>query len=429
MLQARIAKGEKLEGLLGKTGIANLKLTYQKFKEIFLGEGFAAIKAAGGAVQRPLWALTLTKNPQYPDLMYVETVVGPDTVNTMPPQTIDALLDHGKIVADTVESDLDGVRDVMRALQDAKISLFEVTENLQVEGLTLFSDSFAALLGAIVYKQKLLEADGAERVRLTLGSSQTHYESALNALASADFLNRLWAHDATLWSNDPNDAEIIKKSLGWLTIQQHMLESVPELRAFGDEIKERFDFVVVCGMGGSSLAPDILADTLASTTDGPNCSCSIRPVRRKSKSSKNGSRFLKPFSSSRVRAGRPPNPTPSTRTFTRRSPNCWAPRSRAGTLPRSPTPAPRCKRKPRSAVFSTCFENDPNIGGRYSALSYVGVAPSAMVGYDINLLLDRALGAMHANDRTVSTSKPLRERVLARSSAGSRLRVATSSRS
>ena len=99
LLQDRISKGEKLEPLLGKTGIANLKLTYQKFKEIFYGDAFAPVRAKGGAVQRPLWASTSTKNPQYPDLMYVETVVGPDTVNTMPPATLEALLDHGTIVA------------------------------------------------------------------------------------------------------------------------------------------------------------------------------------------------------------------------------------------------------------------------------------------------------------------------------------------
>ena len=170
LLQDRISKGEKLEPLLGKTGVANLKLTYQKFKEIFYGDAFAPVRAKGGAVQRPLWASTSTKNPQYPDLMYVETVVGPDTVNTMPPATLEALLDHGTIVADTVESDLGAANDVMRALQDAKISLFDVTHDLQVEGVTLFSDSFAALLGAIVYKQKLLESGGAERVQLSIGA-------------------------------------------------------------------------------------------------------------------------------------------------------------------------------------------------------------------------------------------------------------------
>ncbi len=261
LIQDRIAKGEKLEHLLGKTGIAGLKLTYQKFKEIFLGDEFAALRAKGAAVQRPLWASTSTKNPHYPDLMYVENVVGRDTVNTMPPPTLDALIEHGKIVPDTVESDLRAATDVMRALQDAKISLFDVTHQLQVEGVTLFSDSFAALLGAIVYKQKLLESGGAERVRLALSASQPVYDSALARLAEADFLKRIWAHDATLWSSDPDAVAIIKKSLGWLDIQQHMLEEVPGLKSFANEARESFGFAVVCGMGGSSLAPDILADT------------------------------------------------------------------------------------------------------------------------------------------------------------------------
>src|SRR5579871_1937649 len=186
LIQDRIAKGEKLEHLLGKTGIAGLKLTYQKFKEIFLADEFAALRAKGAAVQRPLWASTSTKNPHYPDLMYVETVVGRDTVNTMPPQTLDALLDHGRILPDTVESDLPAVADVTRGLQEAKISLFDVTHELQVEGVKLFADSFAALLGAIVYKQKLLESGGAQRVRMALGNAQPHYDAALEKLASQD---------------------------------------------------------------------------------------------------------------------------------------------------------------------------------------------------------------------------------------------------
>jgi transaldolase/glucose-6-phosphate isomerase len=401
LLQARIAKGEKLQGLLGKTGIANLKLTYAKFKEIFLGDDFAAIKAAGGAVQRPLWASTSTKNPQYPDLMYVESVVGPDTVNTMPPQTLDALLDHGKIVADTVETDLEAVREVMHGLQDAKISLFEVTENLQTEGLTLFSDSFAALLGAIVYKQKLLASDGAERVRPSLGSSQAHYDSALESLASADFLNRLWTHDPTLWSTDPNDAEIIKKSLGWLTIQQHMLESVPELRSFGEEIKERFDFAVVCGMGGSSLAPDILADTFGQYDGRPEllvldstCPQQIQELEERIKIPET----IFVISS---KSGTTTEPNAFYAYFHEKVSKLLGASIAGRNFAAITDPGTSLQKEATECGFLACFENDSTIGGRYSALSYVGMAPSAMAGYDINLLLDRALGAMHANDRTV----------------------------
>jgi len=147
IVNEHIAKGENLQGLLGKAGIAGLKITYQKFREIFEGDEFAPIRAKGGVAQRPLWASTSTKNPSYPDLMYVDTVVGPETVNTMPPNTMDALLDHGKIVADTVESDLDAARADLQGLADAKISLFDVCVKLQTEGVSSFCDSFAALLG------------------------------------------------------------------------------------------------------------------------------------------------------------------------------------------------------------------------------------------------------------------------------------------
>jgi transaldolase/glucose-6-phosphate isomerase len=401
MLQARIAKGEKLEGLLGKTGVANLKLTYQRFKDVFLGEEFAPILAAGGAVQRPLWASTSTKDPHFPDLMYVETVVGPHTVNTMPPATLDALLDHGKIVADTVESDLDAARQVMQALQDAKISLFEVTDQLQTEGVTSFSDSFAALLGAIVYKQKLLASGGAERIKLSMGNAQPHFDAALAQLVKDDFLKRLWGLDPTLWSSSPQAADIIKRSLGWLTIPQHMLESVPELRKFGTDVKEHFDFAVVCGMGGSSLAPDILADTFGRYGDYPEllvldstCPAQIKELEERIRiadtvfviSSKSGT-TTEPnafYAYFHEKVTKELGASVAGRNFI------------AITDPGSPL-----EDEAKACGFRATFDNDPTIGGRYSALSYVGIAPSAMAGYDINLLLDRALGAMHADDRTV----------------------------
>ncbi|HEY5427127.1 MAG TPA: bifunctional transaldolase/phosoglucose isomerase [Candidatus Tumulicola sp.] len=402
MLQARIAKGEKLEPLLGKTGIANLKLTYQKFKEIFYGETFARLKAAGGAVQRPLWASTSTKDPHYPDLMYVESVVGPDTVNTMPPQTLDALLEHGTVAADTVESDLSGVQDVMRALQDAKISLFEVTEHLQVEGLTLFSDSFAALLGAIVYKQKLLESGGGERVRLALGRSQPQYDKALDALASADFLKRLWGLDPTLWSNDPSDAEIVKKSLGWLTIAQRRLESVPELRSFATEAAKTFDFVVVCGMGGSSLAPDILAATFGQFDGYPelfvlDSTCPQQIVELEERIRIPETLFV--ISS---KSGTTTEPNAFYAYFHEKVSKLLGASVAGRNFAAITDPGTSLEKEAKECGFLAAFDNDPNIGGRYSALSYVGIVPAAMAGYDINLLLDRALGSMHANDRTVA---------------------------
>jgi transaldolase / glucose-6-phosphate isomerase len=403
LLQDRIAKGEKLENLLGKTGIANLKLTYARFNEIFSGDEFSTLRAKGAAVQRPLWASTSTKNPHYPDLMYVESVVGPNTVNTMPPATLDALLDHGTIVADTVESDLAGARDVMRALQDAKISLFDVTHDLQTEGVTLFSDSFAALLGAIVYKQKLLESGGTQRVTIAMGPSQANYDAAIGQLATADYLKRLWAHDATLWSSKPEDIAVIKKSLGWLDIQQHMLEEVPGLRKFARDNKDQFDAVVVCGMGGSSLAPDILADTFGDIPGFPKlfvldstCPQQIKELEAQIPIA----RTLFIISS---KSGTTTEPNAFYAYFHDKVAKQVGSTSAGRNFAAITDPGTTLDKEAREAGFRADFENDPNIGGRYSALSFVGIAPSAIAGFDINLLLDRALGAMHADDRTVDS--------------------------
>jgi transaldolase / glucose-6-phosphate isomerase len=403
LLQAKIAKGEtKLQALLGKTGIANLKLTYQKFKELFEGDPFASVAKAGGAVQRPLWASTSTKNPAYPDLMYVETVVGEHTVNTMPPATLDALLDHGKVVPDTVETGLDEARATLRALQDASISLFDVTYDLQVEGVSLFSDSFAALMGAIVYKQKQL-ADKKERVAISRAPGDT-----LENLAKADFLKRLWAKDPSLWTSDPAAADIIKHSLGWLDIPVHLMEHVPDMLAFAKEIRAEFDHVVVLGMGGSSLCPDILADTFGQVGGGPandvdwpelHVLDSTDPtqiaeldevlaldrtlfvVSSKSGTTTEPNAFFAYYYEKVAKAVGTVN---AGRQFI------------AITDPGSPMVDVA-----KGHGFRRVFENDPNIGGRYSALSYFGMVPAALAGYDVRLMLDRALGAMHANERTV----------------------------
>jgi transaldolase/glucose-6-phosphate isomerase len=399
LLQAKIAKGEKLEGLLGKIGTANLKLTYQKFKELFRGEGFAKAKAAGAAVQRPLWASTSTKNPAYPDLMYVETVVGPDTVNTMPPNTLDALLDHGKVVADTVESDLDGARATAKALQDAGISLFDVTHQLQVEGVSSFSDSFGALLGAIVYKQKQL-AGGNQRIALD-AKNAAPFDDALATLAKNDFLKRLWAKDAAMWTDDTAAVEIITHALGWLDTAQHLLESVPRLTSFAAEAKKAFTHAAVLGMGGSSLAPDILHDTFGHIAGFPELHVldSTDPVQIAELEAKiDIARTLFIVAS---KSGTTTEPNAYYAYFHDKVVKAVGSQHVGSHFVAITDPGTTLDAEAKTVGFRDCFRNDPNIGGRYSALSFFGMVPAATGGYDVNLLLDRSLGAMHANDKTV----------------------------
>ena len=403
LLQAKIAKGEtKLQSLMGKTGVANLKLTYQKFKELVEGEGFAGVLQAGGAVQRPLWASTSVKNPAYPDLMYVETVVGKHTVNTMPPNTLDALLDHGKVTPDTVESGLDEARATIRALQDAKISLFDVTHELQVEGVSLFSDSFAALMGAIVYKQKQL-AGGKERVAISSAPSD-----ALDKLASIDFLKKLWAKDPSPWTNDPEAADIIKHALGWLDIPQHLMEHVPDLEAFAKEIARDFDHVVVLGMGGSSLAPDIMGETFGHLADGPiedtpwpqlHVLDSTDPTQIAELDEKlvlDRTLFIVASKS-----GSTTEPNAFFAYYYDKVAKRVGTDNAGKQFIAVTDPGTHMVEVAKGHNFRRIFENDPNIGGRYSALSFFGMVPAALAGYDVRLILDRALGAMHANDKTV----------------------------
>ena len=269
MLQNASPRATSSSTCLGKAGIANLKLTYQKFKELFDGDDFAPLKAAGAAVQRPLWASTSTKNPHYPDLMYVETVVGPDTVNTMPPTTLDALLDHGNVVPDTVETDLREAHATSCADCRTRRSRCSTSpRDLQTEGVKLFSDSFAALLGAIVYKQKLLASGGADRVHSHSVRRSRSYDGALDQLRNGRFPQAdLGARcDALVERSRPRrDHQEVARMAGHSAAHARRSPGSSQLRA--PDAKDMFDFAVVCGMGGSSLAPDILADTFG-TIDG-----------------------------------------------------------------------------------------------------------------------------------------------------------------
>ena len=137
--------------LKGATAIANARLAYKRFKEILSGDDFMALRKKGARVQRPLWASTSTRNPDYNDVLYVEELIGPDTVNTLPPATLDAFRDHGK-VASTIDKNVAQAQSVIAALPDHGVDLDAVTEKLQVDGVASFTKSFEDLLGALKTK-------------------------------------------------------------------------------------------------------------------------------------------------------------------------------------------------------------------------------------------------------------------------------------
>lgn len=399
LLQEKIDRGEPLRPLLGKIGVANLKLTYQRFKELFGTERFAKLAAQGAHVQRPLWASTGTKNPAYSDLLYVENVVAEHTVNTLPPATLDALLNHLIVRPNAIEEDIDGAAQTAAALARADISLSDVTQKLQENGVKLFADSYTALLTVVEKKAKALASEGAALVTIDPGKTQTDLESPLRVLAQSAFLQKLWAHDPAPWTNDPKHAEIIKHALGWLDFPQHVLDGVEDILVFSRDIAQEFTHVVVLGMGGSSLAPDVLRATFGRTQGFPllHILDSSDPAQIKTlDDALDLSRTLFIVAS---KSGTTIEPDAFMRYFFQRVQTAVPSQPAGRRFIAITDPGTALAEQARRDGFRRVFLNDPDIGGRYSALSYFGIVPAALAGYDVRLLLTRGIGALQADKR------------------------------
>jgi len=161
-IEAATSEDEKaaLRSLTGKAAVANARIAYHKFREIFSGPRWQALADRGARLQRPLWASTSTKNPAYRDVIYVEELIGPDTVNTLPQNTLDAFRDHG-VVAPTLDTGLDQARQVIRRIEAAGISFQAVTSELQSQGVQLFCESFDKAVQSIAQKREALRGAGA----------------------------------------------------------------------------------------------------------------------------------------------------------------------------------------------------------------------------------------------------------------------------
>src|SRR5919197_1465620 len=228
---------KRLEGtghdeLLGTSGIANARAAYQRYKEIFLGERFAALRDAGARVQRPLWASTGVKNPAYSDVMYVEGLFAPNTVNTMPMATLLAAGDHAEIAGAT--ADQDPTAD-LQALADAGIDLKDVTDQLLREGVEKFVEPMDKLLAGIETKREAIVTQRPPAVEASLPDDvEPRVAARVKQAAQEDVARRIWRKDDTRWG--PAGQPEVANRLGWLTILDTMGEEIAGLQAFADEI-------------------------------------------------------------------------------------------------------------------------------------------------------------------------------------------------
>jgi transaldolase/glucose-6-phosphate isomerase len=241
----------KSSELFGKAAIANAKLAYQLFKQKFGCERFLKLIQNGAQLQRPLWASTSTKNPSYRDVMYVEGLIGENTVNTVPPATLTAFIEHGN-AALTIESNLDQAAEILQKLESINISMRTVTEELEKEGVKAFADAFQSLLQSIEERKKAYQRD--------LGSLSPAVKKRIEDLNRKNVVQRLFDHDPGLWTTDPVGQAEIRERMDWLMAPWQSEELLPQLRNLLQECRDAgFTRALLLGMGGSSLAPEVLS--------------------------------------------------------------------------------------------------------------------------------------------------------------------------
>src|SRR5690606_22734748 len=203
--------------LLGRAAIGNAKLAYKRFQEIFYGERFAHLREAGASVQRPLWASTSTKNPAYPDTMYVDNLIARDTVNTVPPQTLMQFADHGSTNR-LMTDDLDEAEEVMDMLAEVGIDLDQITHQLQVDGVEAFAEAFENLLEQVDAKRNVLRSGIIRRQDVVLSIHADDVREAIEELDHRFINTRIWEKDGTVWKTYNPVIHKIRERLGWLEV-------------------------------------------------------------------------------------------------------------------------------------------------------------------------------------------------------------------
>ena len=364
--------------LRGKAAVANAKLAYEAFGAVFTTRRWEGLKLKGARVQRPLWASTGTKNPAYSDIIYVDNLIGPETVNTVPPATLDAFRDHG-VPEPTLTRDLDQSRDTFAQLETLGISMDAVTQELEDEGVKSFADAFTQLLAAVDDRRKTAAS--------SLGLLADPVSKRLSQLESDSVPARLWQRDLALWADDPDGQREASKRLGWLDSPEKARALIPVYQAFADEIhKEGIDRVLVLGMGGSSLTAEVFSSLLAAAKFDAPLSLAILDSTDPAQV-KQAVLDFPPDKSLYIVASKSGGTTEVMASFD----YFWKLSNGNGSRFVAITdPQTDLETLAHARGFRKIFSSDESVGGRFSALTDFGLVPAALLGMGLSRLLDRA---------------------------------------
>jgi transaldolase / glucose-6-phosphate isomerase len=386
-LEARPSANEAslLRGLLGKVAIANAKLTYQRYQELFSGQRWQALAHKGAHTQRLLWASTGTKNPNYRDVVYIEELVGPDTVNTVPPATLDAFRDHGQPRAKLTE-ELESAADTMATLAEVGISLKDVTDRLLSDGVELFKDAFGKLLKVLARPTN--SAGNARHDRLTYALPAplaAAVNKSLEEWGAQGKVRSLWARDASLWSGKDEG-----QWLGWLGITNGQLAHIERLRSIRQAAKSAgFTHVLLLGMGGSSLGPEVIKTTFGAISGFPELFVLDSTDPAQVKAFENKVDLINTLFIVSSKSGSTLEPNVFKQYFFELISRRVGAKEVGKRFIAITDPGSKMQQIAEGDDFRRVFLGWPNIGGRYSVLSDFGLVPAAIMGVDVAKFLDR----------------------------------------
>jgi transaldolase/glucose-6-phosphate isomerase len=384
------------EKLRGKVAIASAKIAYTRYQALFAGPRWDALAKAGAKTQRLLWASTSVKDKALKDTLYVEAMIGKDTVDTIPPATMDAFREHGVVKADAIEDDVAGAKASLAALMDAGVSLDEITDALVVDGVQQFADAFDKLFASIATHRREILGDKTPTLEILPGSDEAKaaFEAETETWRKHGLIRKLWAMDKSLWTGADED-----KWGGWLDIVGRELGD-DSLKTFAEDVKARgFTDVVLLGMGGSSLGPEVISETFGPQAGAPRFHMLDATDPQQIHDIDAAIRIETTLFITSSKSGGTLEPNIFTDYFLDRvGKACGADKVGehfvAVTDPGSPF-----EKRAKELKFWRIFYGVPSIGGRYSVLSKFGLVPAAAIGVDVKRFLEttqkmvRACGA------------------------------------
>ncbi|MDQ3721891.1 MAG: bifunctional transaldolase/phosoglucose isomerase [Actinomycetota bacterium] len=370
------------EDLQGQAAVANARAAYRRFEEIFHGERFAALRAAGAHVQRPLWASTGVKNPAYKETKYVEELIGPDTVNTMPMQTLLACAERLDVAGETVRED---PAPVLEALAEAGIDMDAVTDKLLREGVDAFVTPMQKLLAGVEAKREAIFTGRPETIDSSLPDELEPLVHELVQRAEGERVaRRIWSKDDTLWG-PAGQAEVADR-LGWLTAHDTYGDQIDDLEAFAAAAADDgYTDCVMLGMGGSSLAPEVLRRSYgAAAQHGRLC---LHVLDSTDPGAVLAQERALDLSHTLFLVSTKSGGTIETISLFE---HFWSARPHGEQFVAITDPGSSLQALAAERGFRRTFLNDPDVGGRYSALTLFGLVPAALMGVDLETLLQGA---------------------------------------